>query len=111
MIEILDVEGRMERFFRAEGTGTEREEGQLERSALEVLHSMQTIPGLWHPMAWEEVRITLEQEPNGTWYRGHHVAWVGGSIAGQWVHEVDADADHRFETLAQALLFIDILES
>jgi hypothetical protein len=84
---------------------------ELEVTVMETLSCVESVPGQWHPQDWVQVRLQLEQAPEGVWYRGHHVAWVDGPRRVGWLHEVDRDEEHRFATLAQALLFIDILET
>src|SRR5688572_19563100 len=69
------------------------------------------VPGQWHVETWTVVARTLEQEPGGAPYRGHHIVWVTTLQPGRWCHEVDGNLDWRFETLAAAMTFIDVLES
>jgi hypothetical protein len=112
MIDTLDAERRIEEFLSdTHRRLTEREVSPLDMGTREPLPYLEMVPGKWHPVAWEQVRLQLEQAPNGAWYRGHLVAWVSGSRPGVWLHEVDEDEDHRFETLTQALVFIDVIET
>jgi hypothetical protein len=69
------------------------------------------IPGVWHEVDWAQLALALEREPGGATYRGHVVAWVGGLAPGRWLHEVDGNIEWRFDSLAAAMTFIDVLES
>jgi hypothetical protein len=68
------------------------------------------VPGLSREEIWAEVAQRLEQEPGGACYRGYTIQWVMDGRPGQWLHEVDRNAEWRFDSLESALLFVDVLE-
>jgi hypothetical protein len=72
--------------------------------------AIDNIPGQSRAEIWAQVALRLEQDPGGACYRGYRIQWVAAGRPGAWLHEVNRNADWRFDSLEAALLFIDVLE-